>query len=719
MRRYEWLVTFVLVLMLQRAAPAQTPPPGQQPPPTPTTPAAPLSPRVGSVDFGVRVNSRSGDPARFQEFRDLRNGATLNRLRYTRDRETWVFSAAADNVGYRDQRYAAQFDRFGTLRASFEWNQIPWFHSVDTRTPWTQESEGVFRLPDALQASLQGQAASVPLVMQIARQFDTRIRRDIADVRLQYTTGANTDWRVNVRSTRRSGEQPWGAGFAFALATEQPLPIDQRTNEINTGVEWANDRAMARLAYDGSFYNNDVQSIVWDNPLRLVDIANDSSQGRMAIFPSSTAHTVSGMGSIRLPGRSRAHAYLSVGSWNQDEPLLPHTINTAIPSPPLSRTTAEAEARILSANIGFNTRPIASLWLNARYRLYDFDNRTPPFAQPFYVRADVGLSESALGTSEPFEYSRNFLDLDASYTPLTFVGFRVGYGLEHDDRTYRFLEQTTEHVLRASVDSTGFSWFSVRAQYEYSQRTGDGFDEQALSAVNEQVSLRQFDISDRKRNRLSTILQVMPTAQLGLTATVGLGTDDRPDTVFGLLDNDHHFYTIAVDYAVTDAVQLGGSYGRENYTTSQKSRQANPGPQFEDPTRDWFTDMDEDADTVTANIDLPLVAPRTSVRLAYDYTGSRSRYLYILPPNSTLATPEQLPPVRNRMHRSQADLVYDLTDQVGLGLSYWFDSYRVEDFAQEPEILEPLAFPGSGVFMGYLLRPYTAHTGWLRLIYRW
>jgi hypothetical protein len=260
---------------------------------------------------------------------------------------------------------------------------------------------------------------------------------------------------------------------------------------------------------------------------------------------------------------------------------------------------------------------------------------------------------------------------------------------------------------------------SVRAQYEYSRRTGEGFDEQALSAINEQVSLRQFDISDRRRNRFSTILQVMPTTQLGVTATVGFGADDRPDTVFGLLDNDHHFYTVALDYAVNDGVQLGGSYGRENYTTVQKSRQANPGPQFNDPTRDWFTDMDEDADTVTANIDLPALAPRTSARLAYDYSGSRSRYLYLRPANSTLATPEQLPPVRNRLHRSQADLVYDLTRQIALGVSYWFDSYRVDDFAQEPDVLEPRAFPGSGVFLGYMMRPYTAHTGWFRVMYRW
>ena len=68
------------------------------------------------------------------------------------------------------------------------------------------------------------------------------------------------------------------------------------------------------------------------------------------------------------------------------------------------------------------------------------------------------------------------------------------------------------------------------------------------------------------------------------------------------------------------------------------------------------------------------------------------------------------------MHRIQADLVYDPRQLIVF--SHWFDRYRVEDFADEPEILDSPAFPGSGVFLGCMLRPYIAQTGWLRLMYR-
>jgi MtrB/PioB family decaheme-associated outer membrane protein len=715
-------VLILLPIMVAPPAFAQTIPPGQQPSaPTSQVPTGTLAPRIGLIDFGVRFDTVDGDRARFQRFRDLRDGPVLDLLRYSRDTESWTFNAAFDHVGYRDQRYLAEFDRVGRMRATFEWNQIPLFYSEDTRTPYTHEAENVFRLPDALQASIQNGQATIADAGRAAASFQARQRRDIADLRYRYTASANTEFQLGVTSTGKTGEQPWAASFGSSpgtIANILPLPLDQRTNDVTAGLEWANDRGMLRVAYDGSFFNNRIESIVFDNALRLTDGLDAASQGRMSISPSSTANSVSGIGAMRLPARSRAHAYVSIGRWNQNEPLLPHTINTALPVIPLDRDTAEAEARIVAMNLGLNSRPTNLLWLNARFRLYDYDNRTPHYAQTQYVRMDSTVATSVIGGSEPFGYTRQFLDLDASFTPLRFVGFRLGYGREHDDRTFRFLEKTTEHVIRASIDTTGTSWVSARALYEYAKRTGEGFDEEALSDIGEQVSLRQFDISDRNRSRLSAIVQVLPTERVGVTAQVGVGSDNRPDAQMGLRDNDHHFYNIALDLTPVEDVVVALAYGRENYATLQRSRQANPGAQFNDPARDWTTDMGEHADTVTANLDLPHLAPRTTVRLTYDFNRSRAQYVYGLAPNSTLVAPEQLPPVTNQLQRSRAEVVYDLTRHLGIGVSYWFDRYEVDDFAFDA-LTPPFAYVGSGLFLGYLYRDYTAHTGWARLIVNW
>jgi hypothetical protein len=438
----------------------------------------------------------------------------------------------------------------------------------------------------------------------------------------------------------------------------------------------------------------------------------------MALWPDSTAHTVSATGSVALPARSRAFAYVSVGSWLQDQELLPFTINTAISPIPLARTSAEAEARIVSMNYRLTSRPTPILWLNGQYRLYDYDNRTPHFAVDQYVRTDSAVASSLTGGSEPFGYTRHFVDLDASFTPLTFAAFRVGYGTEHDDRTFRYFEQTTEHVLRASIDSTSLVWGSLRLQYDHSVRTGDGLDEQALSDIGEQVSLRQFDISNRTRNRVTALVQVVPTDVIGFNGSVGIGQEERPDSAFGLQDNDLRSFTAGVDVTPRDEVSFGLTYGFENYTTLQRSRQANPGPQFDDPTRDWSTDLNEDVHTVTASLALPRVTARTGAELSYDFVRSHAQYLYLLPANSTLTPPVQLSPVRNEFQRAAATVRQTLTPRVALGLAYAYDHYAVNDFALSPGALNSPVLPTMLSLM-YQWRPYTAHTGSVRLMYTW
>jgi hypothetical protein len=314
--------------------------------------------------------------------------------------------------------------------------------------------------------------------------------------------------------------------------------------------------------------------------------------------------------------------------------------------------------------------------------------------------------------------TRHFVDLDASLTPFRFVAFRAGYGRESDDRSYRVFETTVEQTVRASIDSTGFSWGSLRLQYDHSVRTGEGLDEQVLGDIGEQVSLRQFDISDRTRDRVSAIVQASPSGMLGISASIAVGQEERPNSAFGLQDNALTSFTIGVDLAPRDDVSIGGSYGFEKLSTLQRSRQANPGPQFDDPTRDWTTDLDERVHTWTASADLPRVTSRTGVRFLYDFVRSNAQYLYGLAPDATLAVPEQLPLLTNDFHRASADLEYALTAHVALGAGYRLDKWVVSDFGRSASTLGTPLIPAF-VNMLYQWVPYDVHTGLVRVRYRW
>jgi MtrB/PioB family decaheme-associated outer membrane protein len=692
-------------------------------------PIEPANAQGNFAEFTVRGTTfgTDSDPARFMRYRDLRDGATLDVLRFTRSDASRWFNIQIDHAGYRDQRYAAFLNDFGTIKASFEFNQIPLFFSQDTRTLFAPETPGslnILRLPDAVQSGQQNlpaaaKTAAYNALDAQASPFDLRYKRSIADFKATYSATKAIDLNIALRTVFKDGNQPWGGSFGFSDAVELAAPVQTRTTDLGLGIEWANARGSARVGYDGSFFRNENETLVWDNPLRLTDSATlGPLQGRETLWPDSNMNTGNVSGMLNLPARSRATAYLSVGNWATNNALIPFTSNSALPAIPLDRPTSDTRARVTAMNYSFNSRPIDNVWLTARFRSYDFDNRTPILHVANTVSYDTTVAAFAEGGTSPYSLNRKTFDAEASYTPFRYGAFRLGYTREQIDQTFRFFDTTTEHTVRVSADASGISWLMLRAVYEHATRTGSGFDEQALDDIGEQVSLRQFDISDRTSNRVSLVTQVTPVSAFSINSTVSAGTEDRPGTVFGLRSNDNRAYQIGFDYVPKPSISLGASYEWERYTSLQASRQANPGPQFNDPTRDWTTSGADKASTFNVSMDLLKLLAKTDVRFAYDLSHAESLYVYGLAPVTTLAAPVQLPAVVNELQRATVDVRYHFTRRFAAGIVYWYDKYAVNDFAAGAQTLTTIAQP-SYLMIGYLDRPYTANTFSGRVTYYW
>jgi MtrB/PioB family decaheme-associated outer membrane protein len=673
----------------------------------------------GQMDFGWRGTffSDGSDEARAQRYRDLRSGPFVEGFRWGRNDDHEYWDVRSTHVGYRDQQYAANYNKFGKMKASFAFNQIPLFFSEDTRTPYTTAGAGVLSL-DGYPAQVQGGAAISAIYNTVATAFDLRLKRSITDVRFVYSLTDHLDVNGSFKNTQKSGEQPWAGTFGFSDSVELATPVDTRTTDVGVAAEWTNARGLVRVGYDGSFFANNTATLVWDNPLRSTDSPSSGpARGRMALWPNSDLNSGSVSGLYKLSHGSTMTGYVSLGSLSQDDALIPLTINGAIAPPPLARATADASARITATAFTFTTRPASQVWFNARFRSYDFDNHTAPFAVPTTVKYDTSVA-TIDEHSSPFAFTRKMLDLDASWTPIAQAAFRAGYSLEAVDETFRTFDSTTRNTLRLSVDTSAVHGVTLQGVYEYSKRVGTGLDEQSLDDIGEQTSLRQFDISDFTANRFSAIAIARLGSNLSVNGTGFVGNDDRPDTGFGLLTHDVGGVAFGVDYIPRDAVSVGASYQYETYSAFQKSRQANPGEQFEDPTRDWTTDSGDHTHTLTMSADLLKLWAKTDVRVAYDVVRGQSTYVYGLAPNTTLPPVSQLPAVNNTRNRLTADARYMITPHLGAGLVYWFETYEVNDFAFDPATLNTVSQP-SFISLQYAFRPYTANTIWGRLTYKW
>jgi MtrB/PioB family decaheme-associated outer membrane protein len=742
MRKTPMILLGALLLVSAASAQAQQQAPAPQTATQPATPASSFAPKLGEVDFGFRFDDVTGDPARYQRFRDLRQGGFLN-FKFNRETETSLFKADAFNVGYRDQQFSAAFQKIGKLKASFEWNQVPLFSADGQKSLYRDSGNGVVAIDDAIQQSIQAAGtnaaardAALNAAFANAGTVDLRSRRDVGAFNMVYSINRDVDFKFNVKNTARTGSQVMAFGFGTSPglnpAVEFGVPLDDRTTDLNGVLEFANTKGLFSVGYTGSWYNQNVPLVRFDNPLRAVDISAGPSAGQLAWWPTNSSFSVNANGAYNLAKRTRASVGVSIGRWSQDEAIPPMTVNTALVSPSLERSSVEGQADIKSVVFNLNSRPTEMVWLNAKYRYYDYANKTPHFES---VNAIIG--DWAAGTqiheTEPASFSRKTLDLDASISPVAHLGFGAGFTREDSDRTYRIFEKTEENTFRVTMDSTGNQYVTVRAKFEHSKRTGSGFEEHLLEEVGEQPETRHYDVADRKRDRFSTSVSVMPVEQFSLNGSVSTGRDDYDETGFGLRDNKNDAWSVGFDVNPSDIVSFGLNYGHEKYTAYQYSRTSNPLPNttFLDPTRDWSIDQDDTVKTFAANLDLMKALPKTDIRLSYDLSDGEATYVYggpaITNPSvfSTVQL-QQLAPITNKLTNFRADMQHFIRPNVALGFVYWYEEYKVEDSAFSTDTIN-VPNPANGttnvfastIYSGYLYRPYKGNSFSLRMSYLW
>jgi MtrB/PioB family decaheme-associated outer membrane protein len=660
------------------------------------------------VEAGGRWSSVDGDPARFQRYEDIRDGFLLDKVRWATQRDTWLFQFGADNVGWRDQRYRATYERAGRFSVTGLWDEIPQFYSIDTRTPYTSSSPGVLLLDDGTQLAIQSGTANLNAYVPMAPQFDLRERRDIGRVDLKTAVSQQIDLSARFITTKHSGELPWGASFGFSNDVEVALPYDSRTNDFSLGAEWNNNKAMLRIAYDGSWFDNQSDTLIWDSPLRLTDTTSAPGRGRMALWPSNSSNTVSGGGFYKFAGRSQATASVSYGVLSNNEPLQDFTINPALPQLGLPRTTTEAEAHVFTTNVGVVSRPTRDWRFSGRVRTLDYDNKTPETDIPQFVNYDTSVTTSSTGGPHRYAHGRNDITLDATWSGLRPLAITGGYARTDSRYDFRIFEDTAENAFYVSADAVSSQWVTFRARYDQGTRNGSGFDESRLTEIGEQPGLRHYDLADRKRKRLTGTVDVMPLEYLTLSASTGLGKEDFDDSEFGLQETDVRTFTLSVDVARTGGWGGGASYDYERYTGLQESRSASPGAQAEDPLRNWTTDSRERVNYFLVYLTPPRFG-NTETRLSYEYAHSRGNYVYGVVPGGPLPEPSQLPEVFNKLQDLRLDVRHRLTSKLAATFAYRYEPFRVYDFAFDPSVVDGIVQPSSLV-LGYVYRPYTAHS---------
>lgn len=772
MRNRVMTVTAALLLASASFVMAQDQPktPAQPQAPAATTPASGLN----VIDFGYRGTSTNGDEARYERYRDTRDGAYTNIL-FGKQTDRYLFNASASNIGYHDQNYQLDYQR-RALRFGFLFDSTPLNYCYNCSTPWVESGDNVWTLDPATRQQVQRSRYPAPVVplpaglvgipvnaaqaqlksvyRDLAKPLEMQQRRDTAGFNLAYDVAPDMALTGRFQTTHKTGNQPFGMAFAFNNAAELPMKLDNRANDLSVGVEWVKPQGMVRVAYDYSAFSNKYNEIVWDNPLQAVDYTNGlippagpydpsgylngngPARGRMSAFPDSTQSVVSFMGLYKVAKRASLNGTVQIINQSQDDDLIPWTSNNVLNQPivwatfpelaQLPRATAEAKVRAVNALLNFTTRMTNKVNFNARYRHNTHANLMRPFEAVEYVRFDA-VPEETGGAAEGHDIVRDTFDTYVSFKMMPFSTLRLGYGYDNFNRTGRAHNDMRDQALRVTWDSTGFQYLSLRALYERVDRKGYGFSVHSVEEGGAQPGLRFYDEADRDRDRLNVMATFMPMEKVDITASMTYTNDEYggPGLQFGLLENKINQFAIGVDFMPSELLTLGASYGRDNYTAFQKSRNANPppDPSWTDPNRDWTLDNDEKVNNFDVYMNVNRAIKNTDITVNYTFSDSDNELALGGPRVSTLSTLgtfEALPNVTNNFRQLRADLRYFFTPKVGLGFGWWYEKFEVSDFATIDLPGQPgvprIDYLGE-INTGYGNRPYDGNTVSIRLLY--
>jgi hypothetical protein len=757
----------------------------------------------GELTLGISQKDFDTNSSKFLEYRDVPQALVAPLVSLSGKKGNWRYRIHGRDVTQKDQSFFGQLDN-GSVRFEGGYVGIPHNFGNGGKSILRPTSETSWQMSDTLQQLHQGVIDAAPgsavNYAFLSNLVAPSLAAAPADVDLKLLRGrTNLAFNVTPRDSafevgvnyfheRRSGTRAAnGTSFGFGNVVETPEPLRYVTRDFALNASYRGDWGVARAAVRFNDFKNSFDTFSFDNPFRATDgtdasayqspgssSKNGAKFAVMALSPDNKAITETVGATFKFGTRSRLSADASFGQWSQDEdPFIPWTTNTAIltpggqPATTAALPAAKLDGKIdtMALNAFFHTKLTDDLGVNARYRRYDHDNKTPRYRlEEGYVRYDA-VWEEIPRITVPYGYANDTFDLYATYD-LGVVGLEAGWKYNGMSRTFRETEDTSEHVFRLAADVRR-DWVALRGFGEFGSRDFDAYDavraeeESFLHVPGEvalpanQTVLRRYDQAQRDLTRMGGQIELSPASgKYGVFASymhTKFEYDQSPvecedvdlfpgqsafcpggrQAPLGLIDDGYDTFTLEGNVAPSARVNLYAFYTWEDGDILQSGRQSGSTINFN--TNDvWTANITTKGNSFGAGVDYTLVPDKWFLKLFGRYQDIDGNNLVSLLPGFTSVygsnpalrqcttgnggTPCEIPEFDDtRLTYVMTSLEYRVAKQWSAGLGVGFEDYDIND-AQTGNALN---YMPASFFLQANNRDYQAWVGLLSLSYSW
>jgi MtrB/PioB family decaheme-associated outer membrane protein len=549
------LILFALLVVLSALAAAQIIPqnttgrnPGTQVPPgaavpEAATPAGQTTPgkRIqfgaggvsgGSFKFGEYNGLQSSGPFGIGNL-DLRGGAAYD------SKSTWRWRLQGSNLGLEDRSLILDFGKQGSFQFRLVYNEIlantsDSFHSpylgtgssnLTLPSNWIEPSvpqisatalnlrsldpvagtASVYSKAGVLTPPTPGQLAVLAAIRSADlpdfQNVHLSLKRTRGDAQIIFSPSEKIDVPVSFSSEHKDGLKAVGAVSSRVTQNSALLPykVDWDTNQVGAAFNYKLKKLYVSLAYYGSFFHNNTQTMTWADP------ANPADTAVLAEEPSNQFNQFTLTASYKFSKNAKLVFAGSFGRGTQNQAFVNPTLVQngqlafGLPRPSLGGVmlTGLASAKF--------TEKHGKWELIGDFRFDDRDNQTPvnvylfqddsesksgtsPFAGLYGLPGGLG-SNTNIYNNRSLSKASYKADAQAEYTWSRSQHFTAGYGWERIDRHCSYSWITCADAPVVDENTAHAEWrksrgtVTARGNYGFSARRGEYNEDAFLAEV--------------------------------------------------------------------------------------------------------------------------------------------------------------------------------------------------------------------------------------------
>lgn len=665
------------------------------------------------------------DKGKLEEYRSLPAGALLNRaiFAYVPADSFGVYQVVVRRLGQLDQSLGLQASRPGLFDFNLSWDRLPHLYSSTARSPGDEGASrpGFNTLPSPRPDSTAWKNA--PYIGNIRTIWDP-IKASLA-----LTPSNALDTKIEWLRIGKKGGLPKAISYSGSSGPQREYvsPIDETVNNFKLSQSYASGMRPAAsflgkvlksyqgtVSYEYSKYDNAITAVMVDNPSRATPawaatMPSSSIWGtdaaRVSVAPSNTASTMSLVGAVALPFRTRITGSLNTSSQEQDDAYLPQFNNAVMLGAPnvaltaLQRPSLQGKVKLTTVNVSATSHPFSRLTLAAKYRNHSYSNQTPPDSTLAWARSDRQIDLVAEHTEwDPF--TKVNTDVSAAFEVARNASVAVGYAVEDMTREPGLysVDATRDKMPRVTADYSGLSWLSLHASYTTGQRRGAELYRETTVEVS---GNRKFFMANRDRTRTNLMATITPIEQLSVGLSLQTGDDTYPESRFGMQSDKSTTTGVDVDWTPMERLSLGAGYSKENVDNvtlfRYRASSVVTSPLFDNPLF-YFSSTNKDENTSTfASLNAVLIPDKLTLKanmsvidgtfhlLNSNYNGAPSGAAAqgATAAQILTATVEDWPLVSTKLTPMALALQYQFRANWGFTLRYNSETYTNHNWQQE------------------------------------